>query len=81
MLKAHSILNLAADIYFRLRVLVYNKRRVLKHEYTPLYKIPYYYFGIIIKIELLLVLIFFLALYLKSNYEYSTYFSKQDKEL
>ncbi|KAN0090652.1 hypothetical protein V8E51_013788 [Hyaloscypha variabilis] len=43
--KAHPILNLAADIHFRLRVPVYNGRDVLTQKYTPLHKIPHYYFG------------------------------------
>ena len=79
--KAYFILNLTADIYFRLRVLIYNKLKVLKYNYTPFYKIPYYYFSTIIKIESLSILVFFLALYLESNYEHSTYFNKEDKEL
>jgi hypothetical protein len=74
--RAHLILNLVADIYFSLRVLVYNARRVLIQKYTLLYKIPYYYFSTIIGIDSLSILIFFLALYLESNYEYSTYLSE-----
>ena len=79
--KAHPILSLAADIYFRLRVPVYNGRGVLAHKYTPLHKIPYYCFSIVIRIDSLSVLVFFPALYLKSDHEYSIYLSKQDKEL
>ena len=74
--RAHPILNLAADIYFRLRVPVYNARGVLTEKYTPLHKIPYYYFSTMIEIDSLSILIFFLALYLESNYEYSTYLSE-----
>ena len=79
--KAHSILNLAADIHFGLRVPVYNKRGVLKHEYTPLHKIPHYCFGTVIGMDSLSVLVFFPALHLESDYEHSTYLSKQDEEL
>jgi hypothetical protein len=77
--RAHPILNLAADIYFSLRVPVYNARRVLTQKYTPLYKIPYYCFGTTIGIDSLSILIFFLALYLESNYEYLTYLSKENE--
>ena len=79
--KAYSILNLTADIHFRLRVLVYNKLKVLKYNYTPFYKIPYYCFSTIIRIESLSILVFFLALYLESDYEHSTYLNKEDKKL
>ena len=79
MLKAYLILNLAADIYFRLRVPVYNARGVLIEKYTLLYKIPYYCFGTIIRIDSLSILVFFLALYLESDYKHSTYLSKQDE--
>jgi hypothetical protein len=74
--KAHTILNLAADIHFRLRVLVYNNYGVLIYKYTPLYKIPYYYFSTIVGMDSLSILIFFLALYLESNYKHSTYLSE-----
>ena len=74
--RAYLILNLVANIYFSLRVLVYNARGVLIQKYTPLYKIPYYYFSTIIEMNSLLILIFFLALYLESNYEYFTYLSE-----
>jgi hypothetical protein len=76
MSKAYTILNLAADIYFGLRVLVYNDCGILIYKYTPLYKIPYYCFGTAVGMDSLSILIFFLALYLESNYEYSTYLSK-----
>jgi hypothetical protein len=74
--KAHAILNLAANIHFRLRVLVYNNRGVLTHKYTPLHKIPHYYFSTIVSMGSLSILIFFLALYLESNYKYSAYLSE-----
>ena len=77
--KAYFILNLAADIYFRLRVLVYNSRNILMQKYTPLYKISHYYFNTVIRIDSLFILVFFLALYLKSNYKYSTYLSREDE--
>jgi hypothetical protein len=79
--KAHPILNLAADIYFELRVPVYNSYNILTQKYTPLYKIPYYYFGTVVSIDSLSILVFFLALYLESNYEYLTYLSKEDERL
>jgi hypothetical protein len=79
MLKAYPILNLVADIYFRLWVLVYNSYNVLIQKYTPLYKIPYYYFSIVVSMDSLSILVFFLALYLESNYKYSTYLSEEDK--
>ena len=79
--KAHPILNLAADIHFGLRVLVYNDRGVLAHKYTPLHKIPHYCFGTVIKMDSLSILVFFPALYLESDHERSIYLSKQDKEL
>lgn len=79
--KVYSIFNLAANIYFGLRIPVYNKRDVLAQKYTPLYKIPYYYFSTIVNINPLSIFIFFLTLYLKSDYKYSTYLSKEDKRL
>jgi hypothetical protein len=74
--RAHPILNLVANIHFELRVLVYNARGVLTEKYTPLYKIPHYYFSTAIGMDSLSILIFFPALYLESNYEYSTYLSE-----
>jgi hypothetical protein len=71
--KAHSILNLAADIHFGLRVPAYNNRDVLTQKYTPLHKIPHYCFGTVIGMDSLSILIFFPALHLESNYEHSTY--------
>jgi hypothetical protein len=77
--RAHPILNLAANIHFGLRVPVYSARRALTQKYTPLYKIPHYCFGTVIRIDLLSILIFFLALHLESDYKHSTYLSEQDK--
>jgi hypothetical protein len=79
MLKAYPILNLIANIHFKLQILVYNTRGVLIQKYTPFYKILYYYFSIIVNINLLYILIFFLAFHLKSNYKHSTYLSKEDE--
>ncbi|KAH7304107.1 hypothetical protein BKA65DRAFT_416341, partial [Rhexocercosporidium sp. MPI-PUGE-AT-0058] len=47
----------------------------------PLYKISYSYFIFIINIKGLLIFIFFLTLYVKSDYKYLIYFNKQDREL
>jgi hypothetical protein len=66
--KAYIILNLAADIYFGLRVLVYNNRGVLIYKYTPLYKIPHYYFSTMVGIDSLSILIFFPAYLLYGGY-------------
>jgi hypothetical protein len=74
--RAYPILNLVANIYFSLRVLVYSTYRVLIQKYTPLYKIPHYCFSTVIRMDSLLILIFFLALHLESNYKYSTYLSE-----
>jgi hypothetical protein len=74
--RAYLILNLVANIYFGLWVPVYSTRGALTQKYTPLYKIPYYYFGTIIRMDSLLILIFFLALHLESNYKHSTYLSE-----
>ena len=79
--KAHPILNLTADIHFGLRVPVYNDRDVLKQKYTPLHKIPHYCFGTVAGMDPLFVLIFFPALHLESDYEHTTYLSKEDEEL
>jgi hypothetical protein len=76
--KAYPILNIIIDIYFSLKVPIYNSRGVLSKKYIPLYKIPYYYFGTIISIETLFIFIFFLALYLESDYKHSIYLSKED---
>jgi hypothetical protein len=79
--KPHPFLNLAADIHFGLRVLSYNKRRVLTRKYKPLHKIPYYCFSSLIGMETILIFIFFPTLYIESNYKYTTYLSKEDYEL
>jgi hypothetical protein len=54
---------------------VYNDRDILTQKYTPLHKIPYYYFDTVIRIDSLSILVF-LALHLESDYEYTTYVSK-----
>jgi hypothetical protein len=77
--RAHPILNLAADIHFRLRILVYNTRGVLTQKYTPLYKIPHYCFSTIVSMDSLYILIFFLALHLESDHEHSTYLSEENE--
>lgn len=79
--KAHPILNLTADIHFGLRVPVYNDRGVLTQKYTPLHKIPHYCFGTAVGMDPLSILIFFPALHLESDYEHSTYLSKEDEHL
>ena len=66
------------DIYFGLKVPIYNSRGVLSKKYVLLYKIPYYCFGNIIGMKILFIFIFFLVLYLKSDYKYSIYLSKED---
>ena len=76
--KAYFIFNIIADIYFGLKVLIYNSKGVLFKKYILLYKIPYYYFSTIIGIKILFIFIFFLALYLKSDYKYFIYFSKEN---
>jgi hypothetical protein len=79
--KSHPILNLTADIHFGLHVPVYNQRGVLAQRYAPLHKIPHSCFGTVIGIETLLMFMFFPALYQDSNYEHSTYLSKEDQGL
>ncbi len=79
--RAHPILNLAADIHFRLRIPVYNTRGVLTQKYTPLYKIPHYCFSTMVGMDSLCILIFFPALHLESDYEHSTYLSEEDEQL
>ena len=76
--KAYPILNIITDIYFGLKVPIYNSRGTLSKKYVPLYKIPHYYFGTIISIETLFMFIFFLVLHLESDYKHSTYLSKED---
>ena len=79
--KAHPFLNLTADIHFGLRVPSYNQRGVLARKYAPLHKIPHYCFGSLMGIEGLNLLIFFPALHAESDYEHSTYLSRQDRDL
>lgn len=79
--KAHSILNLASDIHFGLRVPVYNSRGVLTQKYTPLHKVPHYCFGTLIGMDSVSILVFFPALHLESDHEHSTYLSGQDEQL
>jgi hypothetical protein len=79
--KAHPILNLVANIHFGLQVLVYNSYNILTQKYTPLYKIPHYYFSTVVGMDSLSILVFFLALHLESNYKYLTYLSEEDERL
>jgi hypothetical protein len=81
MSKAHPILNLAADIYFGLWIPVYDDCDVLTQKYTPLHKISHYCFSTVVSMDSLSILIFFLALHLESNHEYSTYLSEEDEQL
>ncbi|KAH7371317.1 hypothetical protein BKA64DRAFT_587465, partial [Cadophora sp. MPI-SDFR-AT-0126] len=62
--KVYPFLNLSADIYFSLK------------KYTSLHKIPYSCFSSVISIKGLLIFIFFLTLYTKSNYKYLIYLNK-----
>ncbi|KAH8746876.1 hypothetical protein BGZ57DRAFT_740243, partial [Hyaloscypha finlandica] len=61
--KVHPFLNLNVDTHFGLKVPSYNKRGVLTQKYTPLYKIPHYYFSSVIGMEGLLMFVFFPVLY------------------
>jgi hypothetical protein len=79
--KAHAVLNLTADIHFGLKVPVYNNRGALTHRYAPLHKIPHYCLGSVISMETLLLYIFFPSLHSDSDYEHSTYLSKEDQAL
>ncbi|KAK6591266.1 hypothetical protein H4I96_00003 [Botrytis cinerea] len=79
--KAHSILNLTADIHFALKIPTYNNRGILIERATPLHKIPHYCFGNAIGMESLLIFIFFPALHLESNYQHTSYLSNEDNEL
>jgi hypothetical protein len=79
--KVHPFLNLSADIHFGLKVPSYNNRGVLTRKFAPLHKIPHYCFGSVIGMEGLLIFVFFPALHAESDYEHSTYLSKQDQEL
>ncbi|OCK73033.1 hypothetical protein K432DRAFT_411073 [Lepidopterella palustris CBS 459.81] len=77
--KAHPILNLTADIHFGLRVAIYGDSRGPGQKYVLLYKIPHYYFGIVISIKTLSIFVFFPALHAESNYKYSTYLGTQNQ--
>ena len=79
--KAYSILNLNTDIYFGLKVSKLTSYSILSKRYAPFYKIPYYCFGTLIGIEQILLFVFFLVLYTKSNYKHTIYLSKQDQQL
>ncbi|KAF2174795.1 hypothetical protein K469DRAFT_613180, partial [Zopfia rhizophila CBS 207.26] len=68
-------LNLSVDIHFGLKVPTYNSYRDLTKKYVPLHKILYYYFRLVIGMNLLLIYIFFSILYIKSDYEYFIYLS------
>ncbi|KAL5370972.1 hypothetical protein DPSP01_014565 [Paraphaeosphaeria sporulosa] len=80
--RAHSFLNLDADIHFGLTVSAYNSRGDLSTRNLPLHKIPHYCFGSVAgSTKSLLLFIFFPDLHLESQYEHSTYLSKQDQQL
>ena len=79
--KVHPFLNLAADIHFGLSVPSYSKRGVVTPKYEPLHRIPHYCFGSLMGMETLLLFIFFPGLHLESNYEHTTYLSREDYEL
>jgi hypothetical protein len=79
--KPYPILNFSGDVHFGLKVPIYDHRGDLAEKYVPLHKIPYYCFGSIIGIESLLLYIFFPALHLESDYEYTTYLGSQDQQL
>ena len=80
--RAHPILNLNADIHFSLTVSAYNSRGDLATRRLPLHKIPHYCFGSVAgSTKSLLLFIFFPELHLESQYEHSTYLSKQDQQL
>ncbi|PVH90783.1 hypothetical protein DM02DRAFT_664675, partial [Periconia macrospinosa] len=80
--RAHPILNLNADIHFSLTVSAYNSRGDLATRHLPLHKIPHYCFGSVAgSTKSLLLFIFFPELHLESQYEHSTYLSKQDQQL
>ena len=79
--KAHSILNLNTDIHFGLKVSGLTSRGAPSKRYAPLHKIPHYCFGTLIGMEEMLLFIFFPALHAESDYEHTTYLSKQDQQL
>ncbi|KAF7441634.1 hypothetical protein A1F99_140680 [Pyrenophora tritici-repentis] len=80
--QAHPILNLDADIHFSLIVSAYNSRGDLVTRTLPLHKIPHYCFGSVAgSTKSLRLFIFFPELHLESQYEHTTYLSKQDQQL
>ncbi len=79
--KVHSILNLTADIHFGLKVPGYTHQGRSSKTYIPLHRIPHYCFGTVISIEELLIFIFFPALHEASDYEHTTYLSKNNQQL
>ena len=80
--RAHSILNLDADIHFSLTVPAYNSRGDMATRNLPLHKIPHYCFGSVAgSIKSLQIFIFFPELHLESQYKHTTYLSKQDQQL
>jgi len=80
--KPYAHINLTADIHFGLRVLAYNNNGVLTTTYMRFDKIPYYCIGRVNGIESFSMFIFFLQLYLESDYKRDiTIFSKRDYEV
>ncbi|KAF2279842.1 uncharacterized protein EI97DRAFT_438948 [Westerdykella ornata] len=80
--RVHPILNLDADIHFSLTVSAYSRRGDLAMRNLPLHKIPHYCFGSVAgSTKSLLLFIFFPELHLESQYQHSTYLSKQDQQL
>ncbi|OBT54138.1 hypothetical protein VE04_06764 [Pseudogymnoascus sp. 24MN13] len=79
--KAHSFLNLTADIHFRLKVSGYTSQGRSSQRYAPLHKIPHYCLGTFISMDELLMFVFFPSLHEASDYEHSTYLSKHDQQL
>jgi hypothetical protein len=75
-------MNLDADIHFSLTVSAYNSRGDVATRNLPLHKIPHYCLGSVAgSTKPLLLFIFFPELHLESQYERSTYPSKQDQQL
>ncbi|KFZ15728.1 hypothetical protein V502_05438 [Pseudogymnoascus sp. VKM F-4520 (FW-2644)] len=79
--KAHSFLNLTADIHFGLKVSGYTSQDRPSQRYAPLHKIPHYCLGTLIGMDGLLMFVFFPSLHEASDYEHSTYLSKHDQQL
>ncbi|KFY82520.1 hypothetical protein V500_10489 [Pseudogymnoascus sp. VKM F-4518 (FW-2643)] len=79
--KAHSFLNLTADIHFGLKVSGYTSQGRSSQRYAPLHKIPHYCLGTFISMDELLMFVFFPSLHKASDYEHSTYLSKHDQQL